>query len=211
MRHVNPESTRAEVRRQQILDAASTCFVRDGFHGTSVAKLAKTAGMSAGHIYHFFANKEAIIAALVERQLKQSLRIVEQVDSADDLLEVMIERVELGVHEQTNLDRAALEIEILAEAARNPEVATIVRAADREKRARLRTLLERMRQAHGLANLDAQPTIEVLMALFQGLLIRTIQDPGIDAAALLPVLQRTVRGLLVGDGTSRRETPSKSA
>lgn len=60
----DPEG-RGQSRRQQILDAAAACFIREGFHGASIARIAKEAGMSAGNLYHFFSGKEAMIAALV--------------------------------------------------------------------------------------------------------------------------------------------------
>lgn len=54
-------------RRKQILDAAATCFRRDGFRGASMANISLTAGMSTGHIYHYFESKAAIIEAVIER------------------------------------------------------------------------------------------------------------------------------------------------
>ena len=45
-----PESERAVLRRNQVLDAAAICFRNHGFHGASMAQISKTAGMSPGHI-----------------------------------------------------------------------------------------------------------------------------------------------------------------
>ena len=53
-------------RRNQILDAAQRCFKKQGFHKTTLRDIAQEFGMSAGHIYNYFSNKEAIIEALVE-------------------------------------------------------------------------------------------------------------------------------------------------
>lgn len=193
---VEADQTRAEIRRQQILDAAASCFVREGFHGASIAKISKTAGMSPGHIYHFFENKEAIIAALVERKLERSLEIVRQFESAEDLYQAMIDRVEIGLDEQTDLDTAALEMEILAEAARNPAVAAIVRAADAAKRERLRRLYVPARRARGLEIGDEAAATEVIMTLFEGLSARAISHPELDKAAMLPLLRAVLRALL---------------
>lgn len=52
-------------RRNQILDAAQRCFKKQGFHKTTLRDIAQEFGMSAGHIYNYFSNKEAIIEALV--------------------------------------------------------------------------------------------------------------------------------------------------
>jgi len=62
-RHRTPERfTPRDARRAQIRAAAGECFRQHGFHGTSIAQISKRAGMSTGHIYHYFENKEAIIA-----------------------------------------------------------------------------------------------------------------------------------------------------
>ena len=190
------EPNRGQARRQQILDAAAACFVRDGFHGTSIAKISKAAGMSPGHIYHFFESKEAIIGALVQRKLERSLEIVLQFESEDDLFQAMIDRVEVGLNEKTDLDTAALEMEMLAEAGRNPAVAEIVRAADAAKRERLCALHRAARQARGMELGDAEASIEVIMALFDGLSGRAISHPDLDKAALLPLLRTALRALL---------------
>ena len=58
---------RTELRRDQVLDAAAQCFRAEGFHGASMARIAAAAGMSVGHIYQYFTNKDAIIIALCER------------------------------------------------------------------------------------------------------------------------------------------------
>lgn len=190
------EQTLAQVRRQQILDAAARCFVREGFHGTSIARISTAAGMSPGHIYHFFDNKEAIIAALVERKLERSLEIVRQFESADDVYQAMIDRVEIGLDEKTDLDAAVLEMEILAEAARNPAVAAIVRAADVAKRERLQRLFAPARRARDPQTADVAAATEVIMALFEGLSARAISHPELDKAAMLPLLRAVLSVLL---------------
>src|ERR1700735_1352434 len=63
---------RGRLRRRQVLDAAEKCFRRHGFHAASMAGVAMEAGMSVGHIYRYFENKEAIVAAIVERDLQET-------------------------------------------------------------------------------------------------------------------------------------------
>ncbi|WP_194819154.1 TetR/AcrR family transcriptional regulator [Nocardia sp. XZ_19_385] len=53
-----------ERRRQQILSAARTCFVRKGFHETSMQDVFAESGLSAGAVYRYFKSKNDIIAAL---------------------------------------------------------------------------------------------------------------------------------------------------
>jgi len=54
-------------RREQILDAALRLWTRRGFDASSVDALAREAGVAKGTIYLYFATKEQLLAAAVER------------------------------------------------------------------------------------------------------------------------------------------------
>src|SRR5262245_19100133 len=51
-------------RRKQILDAARTCFLRNGFHATSMQDVIKEANLSVGAVYRYFPSKNDLITAL---------------------------------------------------------------------------------------------------------------------------------------------------
>ncbi len=57
---------RYEEQRRRILDAATTLFAEHGFEGTGLRAIAEAAGLRPGSLYHYFASKEAIMAALIE-------------------------------------------------------------------------------------------------------------------------------------------------
>jgi TetR/AcrR family transcriptional repressor of uid operon len=179
-------------RRQQILDAAEQCFRERGFHGARMAEIAKTFGMSAGHIYNHFDSKEAIIAAIVERDVAGVLQRADELRGARDLQEAILDRIEPRVAERLDRSRSALQIEVLAEAARNPRVAATLRSADARVRAALRSLL---RSASGSAR-DLDGKLTVLMALFDGLMIRALRQPEISRAQLTRALRVAIRALL---------------
>ena len=65
-------------RRAQILAAARRCFVRDGFHQTSMQNLVREAGMSSGAVYRYFDSKDAMIVAIAEENLDQVVTIVRE-------------------------------------------------------------------------------------------------------------------------------------
>ncbi len=198
----DPEE-RGQLRRQQILDAAAACFVREGFHGASIARIAKAASMSPGNLYHFFPGKEAMIAALVQQRLDQSLALFAEIEAAVDPLQAMLDRVAVTLEQQTDPDQAALGLEILAEGGRNSAVASIVRAADDAIREHLVRLYHDARKTRGLPGQVAEAAAvgepeavtEVLVAIFQGLPARAISHPGLDKARLLPVLRRALASL----------------
>ena len=51
-------------KKQKIFDAALRLFVERGFHGTSTAEIAKTAGVATGTLFHYFKTKEELINSL---------------------------------------------------------------------------------------------------------------------------------------------------
>ncbi|MGW0180694.1 TetR/AcrR family transcriptional regulator [Nocardia sp. NPDC003345] len=53
-----------ERRRQQILDAARVCFVRKGFHQSSMQDVFTESGLSAGAVYRYFKSKDELVMAL---------------------------------------------------------------------------------------------------------------------------------------------------
>lgn len=52
-------------KAQQILHAAASLFFENGFGGSSMGQIAQHAGVSKGTLYNYFADKEALFAAVV--------------------------------------------------------------------------------------------------------------------------------------------------
>jgi AcrR family transcriptional regulator len=192
------ETSRAYVRRTQIRAAAADCFRQHGFHGTSIAQISKAAGMSTGHIYHYFENKEAIIADIVAQDLERLLTLTAELRAASDVKAAMIERAVEGVQDNLDPGSAALQLEIVAEAARNPHIAEIVRAADKQCRDSLAETIRTQRQAAGHEDNAATLAgmVEAISAMFDGLRIRAIRNPDIDRDVVVRVFRRMVSDLL---------------
>jgi len=191
----NQEQSKAEARKTQVLEAATECFRHSGFHGTSMAQISKAAGMSVGHIYHYFENKEAIIAAIVDRDLLNLLTITERIRQSDgDVLRAMIGDTKQCVDDTLNDPNAPLMLEIVAEAARNPSVATIVHKADEAAMAHMREFFREGLRFRGLECTDKalDGSICILASLFEGLSIRLIRSPGLDVRAYLPTLRSVI-------------------
>jgi len=193
----NTQSPRCELRRQQVLDAAAECFRHAGFHGASIAQISKTAGMSPGHLYYLFDSKEAIIAGIVERNLESSLEIISRLEAATDVLGDMLDGVVQALGEKSDPDRVGLWIEVLAEAARNPEVARVVREADGKVRERIGHLAETARKSRGIEpRLDPDAVVEVLVGMFEGMANRIVQNPDRDNQAVAEVLRVAMTAVL---------------
>ena len=188
--------TDAEARRQQIVDAASACARRSGFHGASMADIAHTAGLSVGQIYRYFENKEAIIAAIVARDMAEMRdRYSELKDGETPVLEAILTKCSTALDELYEVESAALTLEVVAEAARNPKVGAILQAADAEEREMQQELLrEVIPPGCGEAEMIARG--EVISMLFEGMTMRGVNNPDGDRDAIARVLRSTLRHLL---------------
>jgi AcrR family transcriptional regulator len=191
-----PSRPDPEERRQQIVDAASACVRRAGFHGASMAEIAHVAGLSVGQIYRYFENKEAIVAAIVARDMAEMRdKFSELQNSGEPLLEAIISNCSQAVDDYYDPERSALILEVVAEAARNPRVAAIVRAADVEERAFGHDIIRQILPGH-CSEQELAARGEVLSMLFDGMAVRGVNNPSGDRAAISKVLGAVMRHLL---------------
>jgi AcrR family transcriptional regulator len=193
------DAERAQGRRMQVLDAAAICFARSGFHGASMSQISKQAGMSAGHIYNYFDSKDAIIMAFVAMRVEHVTARLFHVGSQDDPLEYMYEEIVRIVDEQLAPDFWGISLEIYAEAARNPVIATALRAADASARNQFAALIKQGRACRGLAADDATVAgrTEATVAMFNGLPMRALQHPELDRASLVDAFRIGMKALLM--------------
>ncbi|WP_416307416.1 TetR/AcrR family transcriptional regulator [Neptunicella sp. SCSIO 80796] len=195
-RHTDPELAKA--RRQQILTAAADCFRRKGYHGAGMAEISKTAGMSAGHIYNYFASKEAIIEAIIQHDMEEMFSKFQQFeDHPGDLLTVMLDGADEGVDRHMDAEQGALELEMLAEAARNQKVAFLLQESDTQARARMRRLLTGERSlVKDVTDKELDARINVMFAMVGGLLLRRFLYPELQKDTVLLALRPALKTLL---------------
>ena len=68
--HSPRRKEQAEATRKQILDAAERLFIRDGYVATSMAAIAKEAGVALKTVYLAFETKSGLLRALWHRNLR---------------------------------------------------------------------------------------------------------------------------------------------
>lgn len=195
-KHQDP--IQAEARRQQVLQAAADCFRRRGYHGAGMAEISKTAGMSPGHIYNYFASKEAIIEAIIAQNMAEMFSLIEGFANAEGkVVDAMVDGAAHGIDKNLAPAYAALQLEMLSEAARNDKVAALLRHVDASARSQLSALLtgEQGSMQH-LAADEVAARIELLCAVFNGFLVRAVLHPQLDQGQLLRMLQPWLRQLL---------------
>ncbi|MFP5321739.1 MAG: TetR/AcrR family transcriptional regulator [Acidimicrobiia bacterium] len=112
---------RAE-REAEILDAAQAAFADDGFEATTVAAVAERAGMTPANVHYYFATKDDLFAAVVDRAYRSLLAELDRVPGAVERL-----RRYVLLHRRTFALRGAVQ----SVAARNATLAACLVARDR--------------------------------------------------------------------------------
>ena len=117
-------------RRDQILAAARTCFLRNGLHNTSMQDLIREADLSVGAVYRYFKSKTEIINAIAEGvagTLTVQLSEIAALDPPLPLPDAM-GRVLDVIDDQLGPDgNFKLALQIWAEATLDPAIGEIVR------------------------------------------------------------------------------------
>ncbi len=109
-------------RQNQILDAAARVFAEKGFHVTTIKDIARAADIADGTIYNYFANKTALLIAILDRMRDQMMQNIDlDVLTSQDVRAIL--RAFLA-HPLMALqaDDFALARVIMSEAAVNPEL-----------------------------------------------------------------------------------------
>lgn len=182
--------TRAETQaetRAQLVKTARQLFFDDGYHPTSLEKVADAAGYSKGAVYSNFRNKDELCTAVLDEvraeRLGEVLDIVAKPDTPAriDAIREWAQRV-IGDPGWTTL-----EVEFAAHARQNEQLRT-------ELAGRLDGILQMITAALESADtsdlaMPGRETATVLLALGVGLgLLRSI-DPGIPVSGLIDTLR----------------------
>lgn len=154
--------SRAERRartHEELLDAAQTAFARRGYHATSVAEIALTAGYTKGAVYANFSGKTELFLAVLDRHIRETQALA---DSAADTAT------------QFNRDWGLLAFEALLYAAReDPEMLQGI--AERYRQ------IDRLHADHlGTTGGGTSATADLAIArsaLGEGLMMRHLADP----------------------------------
>jgi AcrR family transcriptional regulator len=72
-----PVQKRSKETVASIVESCSRLLVQEPYHAITTDKIAEMAGVSIGSLYQFFANKEAIVAAVIDELLQTDLVYIE--------------------------------------------------------------------------------------------------------------------------------------
>ena len=92
-----PRAPNYDDQRDAILSGAAELFARRGYLGTSMNDVADGCGLSKASLYHYYRDKDEVLASIAERHVTRLVELVRSVESDASLLprnrlEVLITR-----------------------------------------------------------------------------------------------------------------------
>jgi len=158
-----------DARRNQILDAAKRCFLRDGFHETSMQDLFAEVGLSAGAVYRYFRSKEDMVLAIAEQSMREVIAMIHSFAAAPSgkgLGDALGNVLDVIQRKHAQDQTGAMAVLSWSEALRNPELARRFEVLLAPMRA---DLAEVVREHQASGNLPKHPSPEALAAVLMSI------------------------------------------
>ncbi|TVZ84171.1 TetR/AcrR family transcriptional regulator [Streptomyces sp. BK340] len=165
-----------DARREQILDAARRCFLRDGFHSTSMQDLFAEAGLSAGAVYRHFTSKDEMILAIAEENMRDVLDITLDVatnQQGQSIGEALAELLDVIRTKSAEEDVAGLAVLVWGEAMRNRSLARRLDDLMGRIRANLITMVRYQQEQGSLpVNVTAEAIASTMLSVLPGYILQ---------------------------------------
>ena len=197
MPKVKPEVLAA--RREEILQAAETCFARQGFHQTTVQDVIRESGLSAGCIYSHFASKEDLIQAIGESRHQRDSALLAADNGDSDPLESLrtIARAFLAdLQKEQGLRSRRVALQLWAEALRDEVIREQVINGVRKPIALIVELLRRG-QRLGVIDSDVNPRgiARTMVSMFQGIVLQRLWGEPFSTAEAMSAFEAFLVGI----------------
>ena len=166
-------SRHREEARRGILDATEAILLEDGIELFSIRKLAARCGFTAPTIYHYFRDKDGLIAALLEERFSRLLQRVRRVQLGPDHVANMREHARAYL--RFGRSNQAF-YQLMMRGARDGKEQRTVRAAD-ETRVLMSGPLQALAAAGRLYTGDLEAAQQSLWSLLHGLISLQIGNP----------------------------------
>jgi len=167
-------------RRAQIVAAARTCVVEQGFHKTTMADVIRESGLSAGAVYGYFKSKEEIVAAIAEEALGTVDELFEKILTTERPLtplaamQAALEHA-VVIAERPGGDVTRVAVQAWAEALHNPDILAIAGSKYHQLRDHFEDVVRRA-QADGTVDPDTDPRYiaQVMFGMLPGFVLQRL-------------------------------------
>ncbi|MEA2951995.1 MAG: hypothetical protein QOJ96_1515 [Alphaproteobacteria bacterium] len=186
-------AARASAQRERILDAALTCFAREGFHAASMQDIVAESGLSPGAIYGYFKGKTDVVMAIASERHAMERRRMEHALSAVDLETSLVRLVEgfvLGLRDPREKKWRRLAVQLWAESLSNPRLKREALGGVTQAIQMLSPMIgQAQREGRWPEHLDPDSAARVMIAILQGVSLQLAWDDNIDIARFASALR----------------------
>ncbi len=177
-------AARANEQRGRILDAALTCFAREGFHAATVQDIVEESGLSPGAIYGYFKGKTEIAMAIASERHAMERRRMESALAAPDIdtsLRRLVEGFVLDLRNPAERRWRHLAVQLWAESLSNPRLKREALAGVSQAVDVLAPMIaQAQRQGRWPRHLDPPSVARVMVAVLQGISLQLAWDERVD-------------------------------
>jgi AcrR family transcriptional regulator len=186
-------AARASAQRERILDAALSCFAREGFHAATMQDIVAESGLSPGAIYGYFKGKTDVVMAIASERHAMERRRIEHALSAGDIdisLVRLIEGFVLGLRDPQEKKWRRLAVQLWAESLSNPRLKREALGGVSQAIEVLAPMIgNAQREGRWPAHLDPESAARVLIAILQGISLQLAWDDTVDIANFASALR----------------------
>jgi AcrR family transcriptional regulator len=175
----------ADVRRDQMLAAASTLIAERGFHDTRIADVAKRVGASPALVIYYFGTKDSLLTEALrwsERSFYAATEeMLQSTDKLRDRLEILVEWTLAFDKQGASTGDWGLWLDLWAQAVRHPAVKKDRAELDAQWRALISRIVQDGVDKGEIADVDVVTFAIMWGSLLDGLVVQvSLDDPVVD-------------------------------
>ncbi len=169
---------RSRATRARILEAAKTCFAREGYDAASVAEICQQAGVGKGGFYYHFPSKQALFLELLNGWLAEldALLAAEQAKAGSAPNRLMAMAGLMPQVAQAAVGQLPLFLEYLLQALRHPSIWKATIAPIRRYRRLFARLVAAGQSEGAIRQVEAELAARVIVALALGDLLQDVLE-----------------------------------
>jgi AcrR family transcriptional regulator len=203
----------ADVRRDQMLSAASTLIAQRGFHDTRIADVAKRVGASPALVIYYFGTKDSLLTEALRWSERSFYAATEEMlrstDKLSDRLEILVEWTLVPDKQDELTGDWGLWFDLWAQAFRHPEVKKDRAELDAQWRALIARIVQEAVDAGEIEKIDVDAFAIMWGSLLDGLVVQVALD---DPVVNVRLAQKVALDVAAKElGLPQRRRPRRTA
>ena len=175
----------ADVRRDQMLAAASTLIAERGFNDTRIADVAQRVGASPALVIYYFGTKDSLLTEALRWSERSFYAATEEMlrstEKLRDRLEVLVEWTLVADKQQDITGDWGLWFDLWAQAFRHPEVKKDRVELDKQWRDLIARIVQEAIDKDEIEKVDVRDFAIMWGSLLDGLIVQvSLDDPEVD-------------------------------